>query len=301
MTATTIKRAFANPINILTQAKKCQNPLAYFLKNFLYQLVTFGLSKSLHHARAQRREEEAAKVVCDIYFNLWQNNLDIKSRTSTLKYLYPPDAVPLSINIEKGYTISQIGDKIFMHQHKQATFNPSLLSYDRNSTVELLNLKGQEANFVNEVGKIVNTPYGEKYILSKSDWPNFALNKLEQMDFEGRKLLGKLNKITIQFAQQRIELFEGFINKEKIPFNGLMQLEKNETKEFGRDEHLPLVEFFLSQNSNLKAELKALGLNQENILGFIIDLIPKRDYIKMNCILNLATALRASTSVIENN
>ncbi|MFN7094215.1 MAG: hypothetical protein ACK4M7_02520 [Burkholderiales bacterium] len=303
MTITTIKRAFANPTNILTEAKKCQNPLAFYLKNLLYQLVTFGLSKSLHQARSQRREEEAAKVVCDIYSNLCQKDLGLKLHNSTLKYLYPPGAVPLSINIENGYTISQIGKKIFMHQHKQAAFNPSLLSYDRNSVVELLDLKGHETNFMNEVVKIVNTPYWEKYTLSRIDRPNLALRKLEQMIFEGRKLLAKLDIITVQFAQQRIELFKEFIQKEAIPFTALKQLEKNITEEldeFGRDEYLPLLEFFLFQNPNLKAELKVLGLNQVDIVEPIIDLIPRQDYSKRNGILNLATALTAQAVVIEN-
>jgi hypothetical protein len=295
MTATTIRRAFANPTNLLTEAKKCQNPLAYYLKNLLYQLVTFGLSKSLHQARSQRREEEAAKVVCDIYFNLSLNNLGVKSGNPALKYLYPPGAVPLSINIEKGYTISQIGKKIFMHQHKQAAFNPSLLSYDRNSVVELLDLRNkiQEADFMSEISKIKDTPYWRKYILTK----------VEKMDFEGRNLLAGLNIITVQFAQQRIKLFREFIQNEAIQFTELKPLEQNITEglaKFGTDEYLPLLEFFLFQNPNLKAELKVLGLNQVDIVEFIAGLIPRQDYPKISGILNLGAALTAKAGIIEN-
>lgn len=70
MTASTIIRAFTKPHNLISEAQKKDNHIAYEIKKLAHNLVTLGFGKSIEEARANRREKEVVNVAFDILNNL---------------------------------------------------------------------------------------------------------------------------------------------------------------------------------------------------------------------------------------
>lgn len=234
--------------NTINLKENNENDLLFSIKNFFYQIVTFGLRRSLYEVRAEKKKE-----LFNMAFSVYKN-------------------IPLSFSeIKKDYHRNMYFSPYREYKIHQHEYNIYISKLDKegneiiNSRIELANLNKREY-FEN---------FKEKFseIKEHNDYKNIMDNNykiINELKYYNINMLLNLKKIVIRYT---LENSSNYLNNpdnielkrklEKTLCSFKEHIEnKIEKSNFGMDDFIPMVHFFLENNEELQEILLKTDIHE---------------------------------------
>ncbi|WP_063655829.1 hypothetical protein [Candidatus Arsenophonus triatominarum] len=245
--------------NIINLKENDKNNTLLYIKNFFYQIITFGLKRSLFEARAEEKKE-----LFNMAFSVFK-------------------AMPLSFgDIKKDYQRDMYFSPCRKNKIYQCEYNIYISKLDRNgdeiidSRIELANLSKREyfEKFKKKFSEIKEHDSYKKIVDN-----NYKI--ISELKYFNINILNNLKEVAIRYT---IENSSNYLNvpdnielKKKLEKTSCSFKEyienKIETDNFGMDDIMPIVHFFLESDE----ELQKILLNTDIHESYMFDVIDDKN------------------------
>ncbi|HGJ5865616.1 MAG TPA: hypothetical protein ACHBZ9_15330 [Arsenophonus nasoniae] len=243
--------------NVIKLKENDKNNKLLYIKNFFYQIITIGLKRSLFEVR-----EEEKKELFNMAFSVFK-------------------AMPLSFSdIKKDYQRDMYFSPCRKYKIYQCEYNIYISKLDRNgdeiidSRIELANLSKREyfENFKKKFSEIKEHDSYKKIV-------DTHYKIISELKYFNINILNNLKEVAIRYAIENNSNYlnnpDNFELKKKLEKTSRSFKEyienKIETRNFGMDDLIPMIHFFLESNEEIQRVLLKTDVHESYMFDVIDD------------------------------